>query len=172
MKTRIVVALSFALAGSAAPLQAQTRASVADSTRIVAVLAALDSAWHAGDADRWVAHYATGRDFVGFVNLSGMRMNDLPALRTRLAAIFSGIFRGSRHVGTLRRLQFLAPNTAVVDEDIEITGFAGLPAGISPTSPGVLQTRMRHVMVRRGNRWLIVASQNTAVAPAAPGPGR
>lgn len=141
-----------------------SRAS-ADSARIVAVLAALDSAWHEGDAGRWVAHYAPGAEFVGFINISGTRMSDPGTLRARLAQIFVGIFRGSRHVGTLRQLRFLGADAAVADEEIEITGFAGLPAGISPTAPGVLRTRMRHILVRRAGRWVIVASQNTAVAP-------
>jgi uncharacterized protein (TIGR02246 family) len=158
-------ALAVCVAG-ATPAQAQGGPlASADSVRIVAVLAALDSAWHAGDAGRWVAHYAPGAEFAGFINISGTRMSDPGTLRARLAQIFGGIFRGSSHVGTLRQLRFLDADVAVADEDIEITGFAGLPAGISPTAPGVLRTRMRHILVRRAGRWVIVASQNTAVAP-------
>jgi uncharacterized protein (TIGR02246 family) len=159
------LSLALCVAG-ASPVQAQggPHASV-DSVRIVAVLAGLDSAWHAGDAGRWVAYYAPPSEFAGFINISGTRMNDPGTFRARLAQIFGGIFRGSRHVGTLRQLRFLGSDVAVADEDIEITGFAGLPAGISPTAPGVLRTRMRHVLVRRAARWVIVASQNTAVAP-------
>lgn len=160
----LAVALSVVLV-CAVPVGAQPPRATTDSARIVAVLAGLDSAWHAGDADRWVEHYSPEADFIGFVNIAGTRMTDLATLRARLAQIFVGIFRGSRHVGTLRQLRFLGADAAVADEDIEITGFAGLPAGISPTVPGVLRTRMRHVLERRGERWLIVASQNTAVAP-------
>ncbi|NUO64093.1 MAG: SgcJ/EcaC family oxidoreductase [Gemmatimonadaceae bacterium] len=160
----LMLAIMLALAG-ARPAFAQSRRAHADSVRIVAELAGLDSAWHSGDADAWVAHYASDADFVGFVNISGTRMTDRATLRERLARIFAGMFRGSRHVGTLQRLRFLGAHIAVADEDIEITGFAALPAGISATAPGVLRTRMRHVLVRRGRRWLIVASQNTAVAP-------
>lgn len=137
----------------------------ADSAHIVGVLGGLDSAWHAGDADRWVAAYAPADDFLGFINISGTRMADRDILRARLAQIFAGIFRGSRHVGTLRQLRFVGADVAVADEDIEITEFAGLPAGIAQTAPGVLRTRMRHVLRRRRGRWMIVASQNTAVAP-------
>ena len=161
-------ALAAGLAG-ATPAGGQATASppaTSDSVRIVAVLAALDSAWHAGDAGRWVAQYASGADFIGFINISGTRMDDPGTLRARLALIFAGIFRGSRHVGTLRQLRFVSDDAAVADEDIEITGFSALPAGIAPTAPGVLRTRMRHVLIRRAARWVIVASQNTAVAPA------
>ena len=142
--------------------EAQRPGRGADSARIATVLAALDSAWQSGAAKQWVAHYAPDANFI---NISGMRMTDRATLEARLAQIFGGIFRGSRHVGTLRHLRFLGADAAVADEDIEITGFAGLPAGISPTAPGVLRTRMRHVLERRAGRWVIVASQNTAVAP-------
>ena len=158
----VVLSVGFA---DAVPASAQPSRSRADSAHIVGVLAGLDSAWHAGDADRWVAAYAPAPDFLGFVNISGTRMADRDVLRARLAQIFGGIFHGSRHVGTLRQLRFLGANLAVADEDIEITEFTGLPAGIAPTAPGVLRTRMRHVLQRRAGRWLIVASQNTAVAP-------
>lgn len=160
----LMVAVGVGFAG-VVPASAQPSRSRADSAHIVGVLAGLDSAWHAGDADRWVAAYAPAPDFLGFINISGTRMADRDLLRSRLAQIFTGIFRGSRHVGTLHQLRFLGDDVAVADEDIEITQFTGLPAGIAPTAPGVLRTRMRHVLQRRTGRWLIVASQNTAVAP-------
>lgn len=168
MRTRALclpaVVLTLGLA-SAWPTSAQPSHMASDSAHIVAVLAALDSAWRAGDADRWVAAYASAPDFLGFINISGTRMTDRDMLRARLARIFGGIFRGSRHVGTLRQLRFIGADVAVADEDIEITGFRGLPAGIQQTAPGLLRTRMRHVLQRRAGRWTIVASQNTAVAP-------
>ena len=160
--TVALVATLAILAVAAAPAAAQLRGQDADSSRIAGILAALDSAWQSGAADRWVAHYAQDANFI---NISGTRMTDRATLEARLKQIFGGIFRGSRHVGTLRQLRFLGADAAVADEDIEITGFSGLPAGISPTAAGVLRTRMRHVFERRGDRWLIVASQNTAVAP-------
>ena len=163
----LAAALVVCIAGAApAGAQATSRAHAAtDSMSIVRVLAGLDSAWQAGNAARWVAHYAPDAEFAGFINISGLRMSDPGTLQARLAQIFGGIFRGSRHVGTLRQLRFVNADVAIADEDIEITGFTGLPPGISPTAPGVLRTRMRHVLVRRAGEWLIVASQNTAVAP-------
>lgn len=144
---------------------AQTSGDVpaADSARIVAVLADLDSAWQSGDADRWVAHYAPD---ARFINVSGMLMADAGTLRDRMAQILHGIFRNSRHTGTLRSLRLLGPDAALAEEEIEIRGFVGLPAGVRATEPGVLRTRMRHVLQRTDGRWLIVASQNTAIAPS------
>lgn len=162
------LALGLLLGGAPRAAGAQGRAYVArvtaaDSVRIVAVLADLDSAWHGGDAARWVSHYAAD---ARFVNVSGTLMTDTATLRARLDAIFRGIFRGSRHVGTLRHLRTLGADAVVAEEEIEITGFRALPAGVRPTAPGVLRTRMRHVLQREGGRWVIVASQNTAIAPA------
>lgn len=153
------------MAGSPQPRASGAQAGLArtDSLRIAAVLADLDSAWQTGDADRWVAHYAKD---ARFINVSGTLMTDTAVLRSRLDAIFRGMFHGSRHVGTLRHLLVLGPDAVVVDEDIEITGFSALPGGVEASAPGVLRTRMRHVLRRAGGGWVIVASQNTAVAAA------
>jgi len=162
-----VVAACFVAPLSSEAQSVNAKRIASDSAQIIGVLARLDSAWHAGDASMWVSHYVPDATFI---NIIGARMTDTSALRARLAQIFGGVFRGSRHVGTLRRLRFIGTDAAIIDEDIEITGFVGLPPGIAPTAPGVLQTRMRHVMTRRAGRWTIVASQNTAVVPTAGSP--
>ena len=157
------LAVTTATAARAQPALSASRLTATDSASIIAILADLDEAWHTGDAARWVAHYAAD---ARFVNVSGTLMSDAATLRARLDVIFRGIFRGSRHVGTLQFVRALGADGALVDEDIEITGFRGLPVGVQATVPGVLRTRMRHVLQRQGNRWVIVASQNTTVAPA------
>ncbi len=65
----------------------------------------------------------------------------------------------------LERLRWLGRDVAAVEEDVAIRGYAALPAGVAPTEPGVLRTRTSHVVVRHDARWIIVATQNTAVAP-------
>jgi hypothetical protein len=64
----------------------------------------------------------------------------------------------------VRRIRFVGAAAAIVDTDITVTGFRGLP-GISPTRPNELLTRMKHIYERRHGKWRIVASQNTAVVP-------
>jgi len=150
---------SAALASSAL---AQPTGSAVDSVSIAAIVADLDSAWANGDADRWAAHYVPDAEFI---NILGMLMPNMQAMRARHHEIFHGVFKGSRHHGTLRRLRFLGTDAAVADVDIEVTGFSALPPGSRPTEPGVLRTRMRHVLQRLDGRWRIVATQNTAVAP-------
>jgi hypothetical protein len=43
-----------------------------------------------------------------------------------------------------------------------------MPAGIQPTEPGVLLTRLKLVLAHRDKRWWIATSQNTAVIPGPP----
>lgn len=148
-----------AATGSAAPPDAGT---AADSIAIRAVVAELDSAWAHADAERWAAPYVEDAEFI---NVLGMLLPSRDALKARHHEIFTGVFRGSRYQGALRRVRFLGPDAAVADVDIAVTGFSALPPGARPTDPGVLRTRMRHVLERIEGRWRIVASQNTAILP-------
>ncbi len=142
---------------------AQARSgNASDSVDIVNVLARLNEAWRAGDASAWASAYVPD---VRFVNISGMRMTSRDSLRGRMAAIFTGMFRGSERTSVLQGLRFTGRDIAIADEDVEIRGYSALPAGVVATEPGVLRTRIVHVLQRRDDRWMIVATQNTAVAP-------
>jgi len=143
--------------------QAQPYGTAADSTNIRATVADLDSAWSHADAARWAAHYSPDADFI---NILGMVMEGADAIRARQREIFDGVFKGSRRVSALKRVRFLQSTVAVADVDIAITEFKALPPGSQPTEPGILRARMRHVLTKTGDKWLIVATQNTAVAPA------
>jgi uncharacterized protein (TIGR02246 family) len=136
--------------------------AAADSISIRATVAELDSAWAHGDAERWAAPYVANAEFI---NILGMLFSDRESMRARHQAIFEGPFRGSRYRGTLRRVRFLGPDAAIADVDIAVTDFRALPPGAQATEPGVLRTRMRHVLQRIDGRWRIVASQNTAILP-------
>ena len=148
--------------GIAQDSSAQSFGTANDSTSIRTVVADLDSAWAHSDADRWASHYAQDADFV---NILGMYMADTKAMHARHHEIFTGVFKGSRHVGTIRRLRFLDATVAIADVDVEVTDFKALPPGVVPTAPGVLRTRMKHILTKSGDGWKIVATQNTAVAP-------
>jgi uncharacterized protein (TIGR02246 family) len=140
----------------------QTTGTAADSAAIRAIVADFDSAWANSDAARWASHYAEDADFV---NILGMVMPSRETMQARHHDIFTGVFKGSKHTGTIRRMRFLGSTIAVVDVDLEVMGFKALPPGSQPTEPGVLRTRMKHVMTKSGEQWVIVASQNTAVVP-------
>jgi uncharacterized protein (TIGR02246 family) len=165
MKTNALQLIAFKLivctALSSEALAGSTGAP-ADSVSIATIIANLDSAWAHGDADRWAADFA---DDAEFINILGMVMTNKQAMRDRHYQIFTGVFKGSRYQSALRRVRFLGNDVAIADVDIEVTGFSALPPGAQPTAPGVLRTRMRHVLHRIDGRWWIVASQNTAIAP-------
>lgn len=149
-------------AGIAQSSAAESFGSADDSTNIRAIVADLDSAWANADANRWASHYTHDADFI---NILGMYMADAKAMHDRHHEIFTGVFKGSRHVGSLRRLRFLDASVAIADVDIEVTVFKALPPGAVPTAPGVLRTRMKHILTKSADEWRIVATQNTAVAP-------
>ncbi|HET9250738.1 MAG TPA: SgcJ/EcaC family oxidoreductase [Candidatus Eisenbacteria bacterium] len=138
------------------------RGTAADSTAIHGIVAELDSAWARGDAGLWASHYAPDAEFI---NILGMLFPDVKSMQARHHEIFQGVFRGSRHQGFLRRLRFLGSDAAVADVDVSVTGYKALPPGSRASEPGVLRTRMKHVLARTNGVWRIVSSQNTAVAP-------
>lgn len=77
----------------------------------------------------------------------------------------NGPFRGSVQSFEVRRLVALKGNLALVDLNVAVTGYAGLPPGLNETEPGVVRTRARLLMGRNGARWEILAQQLTRIAP-------
>jgi uncharacterized protein (TIGR02246 family) len=124
----------------------------------------LAQAWNASDANRWAAEYWSDGELI---NILGMVLAGSDQVRDRTADILIGPFRGSHFAFVVRSIRFVGPDAVIVDTDITITGFRGLPPGIEATRPGELLTRMKHVYERRRGDWRIVTSQNTAVATRA-----
>lgn len=69
-------------------------------------------------------------------------------------------------MSTPTRMRFLGPLAAVLDMDQQQTGYVALPPGVQATAPGVLRTRVIHVVSKVGAQWKIVFTQNTALLPA------
>ncbi|HWW20453.1 MAG TPA: hypothetical protein VNZ06_06585, partial [Steroidobacteraceae bacterium] len=84
------------------------------------------------------------------------------------AIIFSGPFKRTHTSVTMHQFRQITPDVILVEALREVTGFKSLPAGISPTEPGVLKTRMKYVLVKRDELWQIVAAQDTAILPPPP----
>jgi uncharacterized protein (TIGR02246 family) len=120
-------------------------------------------AWNTPDAAAWAGEYWPEGELV---NILGTVLPGAESVRDRTAEILAGPFRGSHFEYVIRKLRFIGQDVAIVDTDITISSYRGV-AAIPPTSPGVLLTRMKHVYERRHGSWHIVASQNTAVVPAA-----
>ena len=161
MRFRTFVLSLLVVLAAPAPVTA-AGAAAPDSLQIAGIVADLDSAWAHADAARWAKHYTADADFI---NILGMLMPDLKSMEARHHEIFTGVFHGSRHAGHLRKLRFPSSDVAVADVDVTVTGFKALPPGSRPTEPGVLRTRMRHVLRRTEEGWMIFTTQNTAIAP-------
>ncbi|APG05534.1 hypothetical protein BJI69_17590 [Luteibacter rhizovicinus DSM 16549] len=127
----------------------------------------LANAWNTSDGAMWAHEYWPEGELV---NILGGVMPNAEAIRERHTAVLEGPFKGSHFESTVRRIQFLDPDVAIVDTDIRVTHFRALPPGAVATSPGVLLTRMKHVYQRRDGTWRIIASQNTAVLPTVDAP--
>jgi uncharacterized protein (TIGR02246 family) len=127
----------------------------------------LAHAWNVSDAGAWAAEYWPDGELI---NILGAVLSGPGEVRDQTARILAGPFQGSHFAFTIRKLRDVGANTVIVETDVRVTGFRGLPPGIAPTQPGELQTRMKHVYERRRSRWRIIASQNTALIAAPPPP--
>lgn len=124
---------------------------------------ALENAWNAGDAAGIAATYAEDAEVI---NPIGAFLFGRPAIQTAHAFLLSVPFKGSHRATEVRRVTYLTGTMAVVDLNVRLTGFVGLPPGLHATSPGLILTRERQIVVKRGGEWEIVMTQITAVAPA------
>jgi uncharacterized protein (TIGR02246 family) len=151
----LVAAILFASSAHAEPAAGRI---VRDSVERLA------QAWNTSDANGWAAEYWPDGELI---NVLGTVLAGAEQVRDRTAEILAGPFRGSHFALIVRSIRFVGADAVIVDTDITITAFHGLPPGIGATRTGELVTRMKHVYERRRGRWRIVVSQNTAVAAMA-----
>jgi uncharacterized protein (TIGR02246 family) len=133
-----------------------------DDAAAIAVGKAFDDAWNGGDAVRLASLYDDNAEFVSII---GAIMTGRAAIQAQHAFLFSGPFKGSRSASRVRRLVYLTGTTAVLDLDVELTGYVSLSPGIEPTRPGVLATRFKHQLSKHADEWRIATSQSTAIQP-------
>ena len=155
---------------SAAPAASAARSAAAtlpeahgQTDDVLALVAAFDAAWDARDAAAYGALYAA--DAV-FISPLGIVLEGRAAIQGQHAFLFANPFRGVVHESQVRRVTFLTGTIAVVDLDVRLTGFVRLPPGLAATEPGVLRSRERLIVAKRGGEWQILMNQVTAVAPA------
>ncbi|AEI67782.1 YybH family protein [Corallococcus macrosporus] len=119
-------------------------------------------AWNRQDAVAWSRDFAPD---AAFINIVGTVFEGRDEIQQRHAGIFATIFKGSQSQVTVRKLQFIQGDLAIVDTTHEVTGHPGLPPGVQDTEPGVLRTQMRYVVKHVDGQWRILAGQNTDVKP-------
>jgi hypothetical protein len=90
---------------------------------------------------------------------------DVSPIRHAFGERTGTIVKGSQLSPTLRQLNLLTPEIALVDTDYDFTGIQGVLPGVAVID-GVLNTRLKYVAVRRDRYWHFIAAQNTVVLPA------
>jgi uncharacterized protein (TIGR02246 family) len=145
---------------------AAAAASDAGSSRrnreaIEQIVATFDAAWNAGDAATYAGQYAAAE----IVPPNGAVLSDPAAILALYEALFSFVFPGTTRVSQIRDLTFLTGTIAVLEIDLELTGYASLPPGVVEYAPGVIRTLEKNLLVKRGGQWTIVRHQATAKAP-------
>jgi uncharacterized protein (TIGR02246 family) len=130
------------------------------------LIAAQSAAWAAKDAAAYAATYTAD---VEVVNPVGGILTGSASVAAQHAFLFnpaSGFFRNSTSSWTVRSITFLTGTTALVKLDVVLTGFSGLPPGLTATEPGVVRSRVSWIAVKQGQEWRIMFQQMTSVAPA------
>ncbi len=159
------ISVTTATTATTATETATTTATAATAeTQIRQILDGQEAAWNRGDSSSWATAFADDADFV---NILGQAFHGHEAIVEQHRRILSGPFQGSHSTITIRQFTEIAPGVALIETVHEVTGFKFLPPGVLPTAEGVLRTRMKYVAVKRGDRWQMVAAQNTAILPAA-----
>jgi uncharacterized protein (TIGR02246 family) len=131
---------------------------------IFEILREQTKAWNRADGVAWSKEFTDDCDFV---NLRGIVLKGRAEIETSIIAALNGGLKGSQLSQTLRHLNLLTPDIALVDTDYDLTGIQGVLPGVAVID-GVLNTRLKYVAVRRDRHWHFIAAQNTIVLPAPP----
>lgn len=144
-----------ALAGNAGIVDEQWR--VAD--RLAKTFAAT---WNARDGRAYGEAYWPDAELV---DPSGAVWTGRGAIIKTHVDLWDGPARATRMVAHVRRVRYLSPSLFVVDIDTAANGFSPPPPG---APDGIVRTRLKHVVEKRGDGWRIVSSQNTFIAAPRP----
>jgi uncharacterized protein (TIGR02246 family) len=135
---------------------AKARAAIQD------LVAAQLAAWNAKDADAFAATYAVDARFfnpIGNLYLGRQGIRDAHAL------LYAGPFAASSETQGITEVRLLTGTLAVVHLEAALTGYAGLPPGLSPTEPGVLRTTKTWLVEKRSGEWSILIQHMAPIGP-------
>ena len=129
---------------------------------IAALAAELEAAWTAKDAVRFGALYD---EDVAFIQPTGARVAGRATVQAQHAGLFAGPGAQSSLVPEIQSITFLTGTIAMVDLTFSYTGFTFLAPGIRATTPGLLKSEVRWILVKRAGEWRIVGQQLTPFPP-------
>jgi uncharacterized protein (TIGR02246 family) len=112
-----------------------------------AVFAETSRAWADGDAEAFAARYTPDATVV----LPGIYLPGQDAIRTAMAAAFTGPLKDSQRVHRVENIRFADPATAIVITD-SVTVHPGEPA-----PPAQQRERATWILTRHDGKWLIDA---------------
>lgn len=146
--------------------------AAADAAIVAAIIETFVAGWNGGDAQRWRPLFA---EDATFVNVMGGELAGREMIVGQHQALLGGLFKGTVMKSEIIALRAVSADVIVADAANTVSQVKALPPGLQMTEPGVLRTRLRHVLGRGGERgWVIVATQNTPIppkpAPVAPKP--
>jgi len=147
------------IAATAGPAKPQAGTG-ADEKAIRAIEARWEAAWNRHDVAAMASTYARDSDAI---NLAGEWLQGRAAFEKSLEDLHSGKTKGSVWQTEETHIRFLSPEIAVVHVYVNSHGDRN-PDGTEMAARRVILTR---VEVKRGGKWLIVASQATNIVPRA-----
>lgn len=124
------------------------------------LIADQQDAWNRADAGGFGARF---HEEGTFTNVLGDVSHGRAAFIERHAFIFGTIFKASTVRLEVRRVHFPVDDVAVVDIDSSLSGFAGVPPGVSHPADGILRSSLLEVFVRNSAGWWIAAFHNVDV---------
>jgi uncharacterized protein (TIGR02246 family) len=150
------------LESPAVPPEVQEQQRIEEELR--RLVAEQTEAWNRHDAVAWSKDFAAD---ARFINIFGMELSGRDSIEQRHADVFAGIFRNSKAQVTVKNIVRPVNEIALVDTEHEVTDSIALPSEITEIG-GVLRTRMRYVLKKTQDKWVIIAGQNTDVKPWRP----
>jgi uncharacterized protein (TIGR02246 family) len=140
-----------------APHIDDTADHVADVAAIRRVIADTDRAFNTNDAELLVEHFAANVTAVG---VSGLRLDGRAAVLDASKTLFAGPLADQRASYDVAGIRFVRPDVVLAHKHA-----TALDADGNPLSVGHAMTAL-YVLVREGDRWWVVARQNTLVPTA------
>ena len=117
--------------------------------------------WNSKDGQAYGEAYWPDAELV---DPTGTVWNGREAISDMHVALWNGPAHETTVTPSVRTDRSLGTSIAVVDLDVQVTGFSPPPPGAIADPGGAVHTRLKHVIEKRGEIWKIVASQNTFVA--------
>lgn len=127
-----------------------------DAEQIRALYLALMDGWNAGSGEAFAAPFAEEADFIAF---DGTRFHGRADIARFHEPLFKTHMKGTRLVGDVIDLRFVAPDVAVLH------AYGGTVMRGKREPARERDSVQTMVAVRRGDRWQLVAFQNTRVRP-------